>query len=80
MRGENTDLNGKLKVLEESQQELEKNLVAVQLQHQQDNSKLQTQLDEAERRSKALQKEVHSCQGLGVSMSELTFESYDAFY
>uniref|UniRef100_A0A3B5LR93 Sarcolemma associated protein b n=1 Tax=Xiphophorus couchianus TaxID=32473 RepID=A0A3B5LR93_9TELE len=73
----NTDLNGKLKVLEESQQELEKNLVAVQLQHQQDNSKLQTQLDEAERRSKALQKEVHSCQGLGVSTSELTFESYD---
>uniref|UniRef100_A0A3P9PNA9 Sarcolemma associated protein b n=1 Tax=Poecilia reticulata TaxID=8081 RepID=A0A3P9PNA9_POERE len=62
LRGQNTDLNSKLKVLEESQQELERNLVAAQLQHQQDNSKLQTQLDEAESRSKALQKEHEEAQ------------------
>lgn len=33
-------------------------MVALQLQHQQDSTTLQTQLDEADSRSKALQKEV----------------------
>lgn len=47
-----------MKALKSSQEELEKRLAAVQLQHQQDNGKLQTQLDEADGHSKALEREV----------------------
>lgn len=47
-----------MKALESTQEELEKRLAAVQLQHQQENTKLQTQLDEADSHSKALEREV----------------------
>lgn len=59
-RAQNAELSNSLKALERSQQELEKRLAALQLQHQQDSTKLQSQLDEADSRSKALQKEVCS--------------------
>lgn len=57
-RAQNAELSNSLKALERSQQELEKRLSALQLQHQQDSTKLQTQLDEADSRSKTLQREV----------------------
>lgn len=59
-RSQNAELNNGIKALEISQQELEKRLAALQLQHQQDSTKLQTQLDEADSRSKTLQREVYS--------------------
>lgn len=59
-RAQNAELSNSLKALERSQQELEKRLAALQLQHQQDSTKLQTQLDEADSRSKTLQREVCS--------------------
>ncbi len=59
-RAQNAELSNSIKALERSQQELEKRLAAVQLQHQQDSNKLQTQLDEADSRSKTLQREVCS--------------------
>lgn len=59
-RAQNAELSSSLKALERSQQELEKRLVALQLQQQQDSTKLQIQLDEANSRSKALQREVWS--------------------
>uniref|UniRef100_A0A8C2X7Y2 Sarcolemma associated protein b n=1 Tax=Cyclopterus lumpus TaxID=8103 RepID=A0A8C2X7Y2_CYCLU len=43
-RAQNAELSDSLKALERSQQELEKRLAALQLQHQQDSSKLQTQI------------------------------------
>lgn len=58
LRSQNAELGGSVKALESSQEELEKRLAAVQLQHQQDNAKLQTQLDEADSHSKALEREV----------------------
>lgn len=57
-RTQNTELSNSLRGLERSQQELEKSLVALQLQHQQDSTILQSQLDEADNRSKGLQREV----------------------
>lgn len=60
LRAQNADLNSSLSTLEQSQEELEKKLEALQLQHQQDNTRLQTQLDEADSRSTALQREVCS--------------------
>lgn len=57
---QNAELNSSIKALEISQQELEKRLEALQLQHQQDSAMLQTQLDEADSRSKTLQREVYS--------------------
>ena len=57
---QNAELSDSLKTLERSQQELEKRLAALQLQHQQDSTKLQIQLEEADSQSKALQREVHS--------------------
>lgn len=57
---QNAELNNGIKALEISQQELEKRLAALQLQHQQDSTRLQTQLDEADSRSKTLQREVYS--------------------
>lgn len=59
-RAQNAELSNSLKALERSQQELEKRLVAMQLQHQEDSTKLQTQLEEADSRSKTLQREVRS--------------------
>lgn len=59
-RAQNAELSNSLKALERSQQELEKRLASLQLQHQQDSTKLQTQLEEADSRSNALQREVCS--------------------
>lgn len=59
-RAQNAELSNSLKALERSQQELEKRLVAMQLQHQEDSTKLQTQLEEADSHSKTLQREVCS--------------------
>lgn len=58
LRAQNAELGSSVKALERSQQELEERLSAVQLQHQQDSTKLQTQLEEADDRSKTLQREV----------------------
>lgn len=58
LRSQNAELSGSVKALESSQEELGKRLAAVQLQHQQENAKLQTQLDEADSHSKALEREV----------------------
>lgn len=58
LRSQNAELSGSVKALKSSQEELEKRLAAVQLQHQQENAKLQTQLDEADSHSKALEREV----------------------
>lgn len=58
LRSQNAELSGSVKALESSQEELQKRLAAVQLQHQQENAKLQTQLDEADSHSKALEREV----------------------
>uniref|UniRef100_UPI003AADAD9A sarcolemma associated protein b isoform X3 n=1 Tax=Centroberyx gerrardi TaxID=166262 RepID=UPI003AADAD9A len=56
-RAQNDELSNSLKALERSQEELEKRLGALKLQHQQDSTKLQTQLDEADSRTKDLQRE-----------------------
>lgn len=58
LRSQNGELSNSVKALEISQKELEKRLAALQLQHQQDNTKLQTQLDEADNHSKTLEREV----------------------
>lgn len=58
LRAQNTELKNSLGSLEQTWQEMEKSQVALQLQHQQDSTTLQTQLDEADSRSKALQREV----------------------
>lgn len=58
MRAQNTELKNSLGSLEQTWQEMEKSQIALQLQHQQDSTTLKTQLDEADSRSKALQKEV----------------------
>lgn len=58
LRSQNAELSGGVKALESSREELEKRLAAVQLQQQQDSAKLQTQLDEADSRSRALEREV----------------------
>lgn len=58
LRSQNAELSGSVKALESSQEELKKRLAAVQLQHQQENAKLQTQLDEADSHSRALKREV----------------------
>lgn len=39
---------------------MEKRIAALQLEHHEDSTKLQTQLDEADSRSKTLQREVYS--------------------
>uniref|UniRef100_A0A3P8SQV8 Sarcolemma associated protein b n=1 Tax=Amphiprion percula TaxID=161767 RepID=A0A3P8SQV8_AMPPE len=67
-RAQSAELNNSLRTLEQSQQELEKRLVALQLQHQQDSAKLQTQLDEADSCSKALQRE---CEESKTELSDL---------
>ncbi|KAM8830052.1 sarcolemma associated protein b isoform 3-T5 [Synchiropus picturatus] len=67
-RTQNTELSDSLKALERSQQELEKKIVALQLQHQQDSTKLQTQLDEADMRSKVLHRE---CDEVKTELSDL---------
>ncbi|XP_068184930.1 sarcolemma associated protein b isoform X2 [Antennarius striatus] len=54
---QNIELSNSVKALERSQQELEKRMAALQLQNQQDSTKLQTQLDEADSRSETMQKE-----------------------
>lgn len=53
-------MSGNVKALEVSQQELEKRLEALQLQQQQDSTNMQAQLDDADSRSKILQREVRS--------------------
>lgn len=50
-----------MKALKSSQEELEKRLADVQLQHQQESAKLQTQLAEADSNSKVLEREVILC-------------------
>lgn len=74
-RAQNAELSNSLKALESSQQELEKRLVALQLQHQQDSTKLQTQLDEADNRSKTLQREVTKRTLSSISESLLVITS-----
>lgn len=61
LRSQNAELSGSVKALKCSQEELEKRLAAVQLQHQQENDKLQTQLEETDSRSKVLEREVLLC-------------------
>ncbi|XP_068605452.1 sarcolemma associated protein b isoform X2 [Brachionichthys hirsutus] len=72
-RAQNVELSNSIKALERSQQELEKSKAALQLQNQQDSTKLQTQLDEADSRSETLQKE---CEEAKTELSDLK-EKYE---
>ncbi|KAF0036150.1 hypothetical protein F2P81_011462 [Scophthalmus maximus] len=67
-RAQNAELTNSQKALERSQQELEKRLAALQLQHQQDSTKWQSQVDEADSRSSALQRE---CEDAKTELSDL---------
>lgn len=66
------------KALEISQQELEKRLEALQLQHQQDSTNMQAQLDDADSHSKTLQREVDSdlCLACANSKKKELFSLY----
>ena len=57
-QGQNVVLSESLKSLERSQEDLGQRLGDLQLQHQQDNAKLQGQLGEARGLTQDLQKEV----------------------